>query len=253
MLCLKNYLRVLKPISRLCLNSSHHSSFKIVESYQCSFSQNNQSLVLPSNFEIVYCHSQNQCIDVCNGLLSSFKLPVVIGCDAEWIPFKERRKVALLQLCVSLEKCYVFHLSQIGYIPQPLLDIIKHRWVVKVGVGIEYDLFKLYNDYLVPERINSLSHIDIGKYANDLGYKRINKPNWSLNNLCELFLLKKVNKQASLRLGNWEEFPLSNDQLEYAAIDAYASLLLFNLLDENRRLRHQPISFFPYIATKLQK
>lgn len=253
MSCLQSAMRLLNAASCQSFKTSRHSTHKLMEAYQCKYNSTIESLILPSNFNILYCHTEKQCVNACKTLVSDLKPPVVIGFDAEWIPFEPNKKVAVIQLCTSLHTCYIFHLSQIGFIPPILLDIIMHRWVVKVGVGVEFDLDKLFNDYFLPGQVDFSSHIDIGKYATDLGFKKYNNPNWSLKNLTKLFLKKEIDKNFKIRLGNWEEFPLTKEQLDYAAVDAYASMLLFNVLDKHRRMRNKPVSSFPYLATKLKK
>lgn len=52
---------------------------------------------------------------------------------------------------------------------------------------------------------------------------------WSLADLTDEMLGLQLRKPDGLRRGNWEKRPLSVDQLEYAAADAYAGLRLWQV------------------------
>ena len=211
-------------------------------------------LSLPAGFRITYCYSEEECKYLCDKLLLNLTLPVVVGCDAEWVPFSKnpREKIAVLQLCFSDEECYVFHLSQMGSLPKSLETIIFHRWIVKVGLGIKQDLYKLSAGHCLNVKPNPLSYIDIGKYAYDIGFHPNGKSSWSLKILSEVILKQTIDKNGLTKLSNWKQFPLLKNQLVYAATDAYVSWLLFKSLDMQRRLQEEPVSAYPYLAKKLK-
>ena len=45
----------------------------------------------------------------------------------------------------------------------------------------------------------------------------------------ESVLRRSIEKDQTLRTGNWEAWPLSAEQQQYAALDAYASLLIYRV------------------------
>lgn len=47
--------------------------------------------------------------------------------------------------------------------------------------------------------------------------------------LAAAVLRADVEKEQGLRTSNWEAWPLSQEQQHYAALDAYASLLLYQV------------------------
>ncbi len=47
--------------------------------------------------------------------------------------------------------------------------------------------------------------------------------------LAECVLRRSIEKDQTLRTGNWEIWPLSAEQQQYAALDAYASLLTYKV------------------------
>lgn len=53
---------------------------------------------------------------------------------------------------------------------------------------------------------------------------------WWFAGLCLQFLHKSLLKEKSIRCGNWEQIPLSQAQLKYAVLDAYASLRCYQEL-----------------------
>lgn len=55
---------------------------------------------------------------------------------------------------------------------------------------------------------------------------------WGLASLTETLVCKELLKPHRIRLGNWEVRPLSKEQLQYAATDAYASWHLYHVLKD---------------------
>ncbi|XP_009865444.1 PREDICTED: Werner syndrome ATP-dependent helicase, partial [Apaloderma vittatum] len=53
---------------------------------------------------------------------------------------------------------------------------------------------------------------------------------WSLNGLVKHLFGKQLLKDKSVRCGNWEEFPLNEEQKLYAATDAYAGFIIYQKL-----------------------
>jgi len=52
--------------------------------------------------------------------------------------------------------------------------------------------------------------------------------NWSLNGMVLHMLNKKLRKDPQIRCSDWEKYPLTDEQLQYAALDAYASWVLYH-------------------------
>lgn len=153
---------------------------------------------------------------------------VLLGFDTEWkVVFKrgaERRKVAVVQLCVDADKCNVFHVIHSG-IPSSLKTILEDPMVSKVGIGAYGDAGKLRSDY----NVNVKGVKELSGLANLKMVGCMNK-SWGLSSLAEELLGKQVDKAPSIRMGDWEVEKLSEAQLLYAATDAFASLYLFQVL-----------------------
>ncbi|MBZ3878521.1 Werner syndrome ATP-dependent helicase-like protein [Sciurus carolinensis] len=151
----------------------------------------------------------------------------VIGFDMEWPPVYNKGKlsrVALIQLCVSESKCYLFHISSMAVFPQGLKMLLENKAIKKAGVGIEGDQWKLLRDF----DIKLKSFVELTDVANE---KLKCIETWSLNGLVKHLFGKQLLKDKSIRCSNWSNFPLTEDQKLYAATDAYAGLIIYQKLD----------------------
>ncbi|VAH39889.1 unnamed protein product [Triticum turgidum subsp. durum] len=115
--------------------------------------------------------------------------PVSLGFDLEWKPFPRRGeppcKVALMQLCMDKTHCYLMHIIHSG-VPPILKSLLEDSSSVKVGVCIDNDARKMFNDYDVRvQPLMDLSTVANVKLAGP--YKR-----WSLAALTEMVTCKEV-------------------------------------------------------------
>ncbi|XP_063466965.1 bifunctional 3'-5' exonuclease/ATP-dependent helicase WRN isoform X2 [Symphalangus syndactylus] len=151
----------------------------------------------------------------------------VVGFDMEWPPLYNKGKlgkVALIQLCVSESKCYLFHISSMSVFPQGLKMLLENKAVKKAGVGIEGDQWKLLCDF----DIKLKNFVELTDVAN----KKLKcTETWSLNSLVKHLLGKQLLKDKSIRCSNWSKFPLTEDQKLYAATDAYAGFIIYRNLE----------------------
>ncbi|KAL8525271.1 hypothetical protein ACS0TY_014773 [Phlomoides rotata] len=148
----------------------------------------------------------------------------ILGVDIEWRPSFTRGiapgKAAVMQICGDNSYCHVLHIIHSG-IPKNLQSLLEDHASQKVGVNIANDAAKVLLDYNVS--INSLG--DLSDLANQkLGG---DPKKWSLSSLAEMLICKQLPKPSKIRLGNWEVDALSNEQLKYAATDAYVSWYLY--------------------------
>lgn len=148
----------------------------------------------------------------------------VIGFDTETRPsFKKGQSfnVALIQLCTP-EKCYLFRTNLIGY-PRELLNIFEDPEILKIGLSIRDDFHNLrkVND------IEPQGFIDLQNFVKD--YKIADN---SLSKLYAILFGKRISK--SQRLSNWEAVQLTEAQMNYAALDAYACISIFKYLKEGK-------------------
>ncbi|KAG8454393.1 hypothetical protein GDO86_000858 [Hymenochirus boettgeri] len=175
---------------------------------------------------IVYSCEANDCSLLAEDIRISHLENSVLGFDIEWPPGYTKGKtgkVALVQVCVSEEKCYLFHVSSMVGFPKGLKRLLEDESVKKVGVGIEGDQWKLMSDY----DLKLKGFIELSEVANE---KLKCKEKWSLNGLVKHLFQKQLLKDHSIRCSRWDVFPLSEDQKLYAASDAYAGFMIFKKL-----------------------
>ncbi|KAM7511845.1 hypothetical protein LguiB_010720 [Lonicera macranthoides] len=151
----------------------------------------------------------------------------VLGFDIEWKPTFRRGippgKAAVMQICGDTSKCHVMHIFHSG-IPQKLRSLLEDPTLIKVGVCIVNDAFKVLKDHNVSiEALEDLSDLANQKLT---GHPK----KWSLASLTETVICKQLPKPAKIRLGNWEASVLRKEQLQYAATDAFASWYLYEAL-----------------------
>ncbi|XP_005398445.1 PREDICTED: Werner syndrome ATP-dependent helicase isoform X2 [Chinchilla lanigera] len=176
---------------------------------------------------ILYSYEASDCSFLSEDISQSLSTGDVIGFDMEWPPIYKKGKqstVALIQLCVSESKCYLFHISSMSVFPRGLKMLLENERIKKAGVGIEGDQWKLLRDF----DIKLKSFVELTNVANQkLKCTEI----WSLNGLVKHLFGKQLLKDNSVRCSNWSNFPLSEDQKLYAATDAYAGLIIYRKLE----------------------
>ncbi|CAM9003359.1 unnamed protein product [Rhodiola kirilowii] len=153
---------------------------------------------------------------------------VILGFDIEWRPSFRRGispgKVAVMQICGDSHHCYVMHIFHSG-VPRNLRILLEDPASTKVGVGIGNDSVKLFKDYSISTKdVQDLSNLANRKLGGELKM-------WSLRSLIEELMHKQLEKPSAVQLGNWEARYLSKPQLHYAALDAYASWSVHQVLD----------------------
>uniref|UniRef100_A0ACD5ZSP3 Uncharacterized protein n=1 Tax=Avena sativa TaxID=4498 RepID=A0ACD5ZSP3_AVESA len=182
--------------------------------------------------KIVYCRTPSEVEKATAEILCKIDRmkasgPVSLGFDLEWRPFPRRGeppcKVALMQICMDKTHCYLMHIIHSG-VPPILKSLLEDSSSVKVGVCIDNDARKMFNDYDIRvQPLNDLSIIANVKLAGP-------QKRWSLAALTEMITCKELPKPSNIRMGNWETSVLSKQQLQYAATDAYISWYLYEVL-----------------------
>lgn len=142
----------------------------------------------------------------------------VLGVDTETRPaFRKgnNHKVALLQVATRKE-CFLFRLNHLG-LPKSLLRLLSNKHVPMIGLSWHDDLMSLHRR----EQFEPGWFIDIQDIIGNLGI--VDK---SLQKLYANLFGEKISKRQ--RLTNWEADVLTDRQKEYAAIDAWACIKLYD-------------------------
>ena len=132
-------------------------------------------------------------------------------------------------------------------LPQQLKLLLSHPRVLKVGRLVNGDLVYLQKACNSPEPF--VGGIDLAKLAKDR--RVVPSAQCSLADLCAITLKKRLNKNIPERISQaWEELTLTEEQLNYAARDAYASLSIHQYLssvDVPRRLPEKLTALVPVL------
>lgn len=152
----------------------------------------------------------------------------VVGFDIEWRPqFVSKRdggtenQTAVLQLGVEAS-CLVLHIFHMSELPRSLISILGDKNILKVGVGIEEDASKLRRHRgLVCEGITDIQKmVQTTERGQQFGLKA----------LAQRFLGIELEKCKRITMSNWENFPLTLRQIEYAALDAWAGVKIYHAI-----------------------
>uniref|UniRef100_A0A8C6XWN2 ATP-dependent DNA helicase n=1 Tax=Naja naja TaxID=35670 RepID=A0A8C6XWN2_NAJNA len=204
------------PPNKLPLWMTEPNTEDTKNSFQLSVLEDNLPF-LEYNGSIIYSYNANDCSLLSEDILITLPVGAVLGFDIEWPAIYTKGKegkIALVQLCESETKCYLFHISSMTSFPVGLKRLLEDNTIRKAGVGIEGDKWKLMRDFEI--KLENL--VDLADLANEkLKCKEI----WSLNGLVKHLFHKQLVKDKLVRCGNWECFPLTEEQKLYAATDAY--------------------------------
>ena len=144
----------------------------------------------------------------------------VIGFDTETRPcFRrgDRHTVALLQLSTD-DDAFLFRLNITG-IPEPLKALIEDESIIKVGLSTSDDFHQLARVC----DIHPAGFVELQSLV-----KQFQIVDMSLQKIYAILFQLKISK--GQQLTNWEAPQLSEAQQQYAAIDAWACLKIYQHL-----------------------
>lgn len=146
----------------------------------------------------------------------------IVGIDTETRPVFTKgktNKVALLQVS-NEDVCFLFRLNHVGFTKE-MVDFFRNPEITKIGLSLKDDFLMLR------ARCSSLEprgFIDLQDYVRAFGVE-----DSSLQKIYAILFGKKISK--SQRLSNWEAEQLTTAQQNYASLDAYACLKIYNELN----------------------
>ena len=149
----------------------------------------------------------------------------VVGVDTETRPSFKKGKVnsvALLQVATS-DTCFLFRLNRIG-IPDFLEEFLQND-VLKIGLSLRDDFNMLRRANNKDPRVGNW--IKLQDYVSRFGIQEK-----SLQKIYAILFGEKISK--SQRLSNWEADVLTEAQQQYAATDAWATLRIYQKLNNEK-------------------
>ncbi|XP_058059800.1 exonuclease 3'-5' domain-containing protein 2-like [Anopheles bellator] len=169
--------------------------------------------------EIRVVSTTESCRQIVNKLYQDCQDCNVLGFDCEWVTHQgQPQPVSILQLASPHGFCAVIRLSKINNLPLELRKLLMDRSIFKVGVATSTDAAKLNRDYGLEVK----GCCDLRLLA-----ERIGLTQRSLAGLAEETLNITMDKDWRLRSSDWYAASLSQEQIMYAADDAYVGVLLF--------------------------
>ncbi len=142
----------------------------------------------------------------------------VLGIDTETRPsFRKHveNKVALLQVSTH-DTCFLFRLNRTG-MTDSLVRLLEDANITKVGLSLKDDLRTLK----LRHKFNPGRYIELQEEVKEIGIQDA-----SLQKIYANLFGKMISKRQ--RLSNWEADIMTDAQKSYAAIDAWACIMIHN-------------------------
>jgi hypothetical protein len=193
---------------------------------------------LPENVTVSVLDTDAAINHACQKLLDScFQHgSIAIGFDCEWavrggrsaVPIREQTRlkfvpVALVQIAyqeiIYLMRIHTFNPDKL---PKRLNEVIVNPKILKIGKNVNGDLsrFKYFGINHFP------GQLELGTFCKDKDL--IERRGSSLADICGFVLKLQLPKTNLVRCGNWEAQILTEEQIKYAALDAWVSLEIYN-------------------------
>ncbi len=156
--------------------------------------------------------------------IKEIKLESIIGVDTETRPtFKKGalNKTALIQIATE-KKVYLFRLNKVGF-SLLLADIFENEKIQKIGIAILQDMKELSDQFKPFKHCNV---IDLNILCKTLNFENI-----GARNLTAILLGFRISKRQ--QTSNWEANTLNENQLRYAATDAWVAREIYLTLDRS--------------------
>ncbi|MCQ2188856.1 MAG: phosphotransferase [Paludibacteraceae bacterium] len=155
----------------------------------------------------------------------------VLGVDTETKPVFVKGKsnqVALLQVS-SETRCYLFRLNLLN-IPESVAELFANPNITKIGLSLHDDFRQLR------KRMPSFkceNYVELQSYVEKFGIT-----DKSLQKIYAIIFNLQISKRQ--QTSNWEANPLEPAQVRYAALDAYATLMIYKTLSSSEEGKMNP-------------
>lgn len=153
-------------------------------------------------------------------VIRSISRHTLLGFDTETRPSFKKGKVyptSIIQLAAD-DHVWLLRVNRIGY-PRALVDLLSSGSILKVGSGLNDDLRRMRCD----TRFDPEGFLDLQHYvaAFSIGEKGLKK-------MAAIVLNRRISK--SQQVSNWDSDILTEQQLRYAATDAWVCLEIYKTL-----------------------
>ncbi|KAL9536894.1 hypothetical protein MBANPS3_012276 [Mucor bainieri] len=177
----------------------------------------------------------HKCLDIMSDLEGHDKL--YIGFDTEWTAFSNGTyvspKAAVCQIAYK-SSIYILHISKamrgkhVDSFPPGLKYLLASERIIKVGRSVEsVDFKRMREDW----KCNPKGSLELHHFCHSKGLLLSPGKSSSLHALTAIVLQKYLPKPENIRTStNWDVETLSNEAVNYAALDAYVSLEIYQQL-----------------------
>ena len=186
-------------------------------------------IALPSNVDTTYANNVQAINSWCTAMQRNISDDRVVSLDCEF----DEQSVCAIQFCYEntfgRTVCGVLHISSLDTLPSKLVEVLTDTSITICGLAIKGDFTRIgYLSTSVMSRRQSAnsSIIDLAQLAKNEGGIN-NAKAMSLSRLVMIYLEKHMPKgDDSEQCSNWRSARLDSSQILYAALDAYAGLVL---------------------------
>lgn len=205
-------------------------------------------LSLPSDVSTVVCSTEAEIESACLSIVelvntTNIDSKLCIGFDMEWEFSLEpgssgAQKTALVQLALP-HTIYLLRVYLLKKLPGALQTILLSTQVLKIGRNVGGDFAKLSRDFsnfsYIPQSKKGI--VELGKLASEKN--AVASGNASLAQITAATLQQSLSKET--RSSEWGARMLCQDQIHYAALDAWVALQIYDVLQANRSVG-EPLS-----------
>ncbi len=144
----------------------------------------------------------------------------VVGFDTETRPnFRkgQNNQVALIQMATAT-RSYLFRICRTGLMPE-IIEFMENPSVTKVGLSLKDDFHNLHK----LAEFTPASFVELQSMVHEYSITDA-----SLQKIYAILFGRRISK--GQRLSNWEASELTPAQSQYASIDSWACLMIYNYL-----------------------
>jgi hypothetical protein len=198
-------------------------------------------LRLPSDVKVVTCSTEAEIRSACSTVLELLfddQMTLQLGGDSEWEFSTEKaiggsRKTALFTIALPTV-VYLLRVCKVKTLPTSLRTLLMSRQIILVGRNISGDLTTLSKDF--PEyyfdKNCGAKLVELGALAK--AKNAVVDANASLASITAVTLQQNLSKDVCS--SEWTAPTLTEDQIEYAALDAWVSFLIWDVLKTQKNV-----------------
>ncbi|XP_027338270.1 exonuclease mut-7 homolog [Abrus precatorius] len=146
---------------------------------------------------------------------------LVVGLGVQWTPGGADPPPDTLQLCIG-RRCLIFQIAHADSVPKILRTLLQHPYHTFVGFWNHSDRRKLAISKHCLDMLKD--PLDLRLYAETEDDEDLTRA--SVEEIAEKCLGFEVEQRREISTSYWYEQCLSDDQVVYAAVDAYCAFLL---------------------------